>query len=104
MEDILACCDELLCAPVWCETNGDKGYVARELRRRGAMVRTYTEQMNKHVKIAAHLRKWWSRVVLIEGTDRAYIDQILNYTAQAEHDDAPDSAACLVRALERRPS
>lgn len=101
MDEIIAECDNLLCGPILCETNGDKGYVARELRARGAMVRPYTETMNKHVKIATWLRKWWPRILFVQGTDRAYIDQILDYTAASPHDDAPDSAACLIRALER---
>lgn len=101
MDEIIAECDRLMCGPILCETNGDKGYVARELRQRGAMVKPYTESMNKHVKIATHLRKWWPNVLFVQGTDRAYIDQILDYTAAAAHDDAPDSAACLVRAIER---
>lgn len=103
MDEVIAECNRLMCGPILCETNGDKGYVARELRGRGAMVRPYTEQMNKHVKIATHLRKWWPKVVFVQGTDRAYIDQILDYTAQAVHDDAPDSAACIARALEKHP-
>ena len=102
MDEIIAECDRLLCGPVLCETNGDKGYVARELRMRGAMVRPYAESMNKHVKIATLLRKWWGKIAFCQGTDRAYIDQILDYTEAAAHDDAPDSAACLIRALERR--
>ena len=101
MEDVLADCDNLLCGPIHVETNADKGYVARELRQRGAMVRPYAETANKHVKIATFLRKWWPDTVFVRGTDRAYIDQILDYTAAAAHDDAPDSSACLIRALER---
>ena len=69
---------------------------------RGASVRPYPESMNKHVKIATLLRKWWGKISFVTGTDRAYIDQILDYTESAAHDDAPDSAACLIRALERR--
>ena len=103
MDEIIAECDRLLCGPILCETNGDKGYVARELRQRGAMVRPYAESMNKNVKIATLLRKWWPRILFAKGTDKAYINQILDYTAEAAHDDAPDSAACLVRALEKRP-
>lgn len=101
MEKIIAECDRLLCGPILVETNGDKGYVARELRQRGAAARPYPESMNKQVKIAAYLRKWWADTVFIRGTDKAYIDQILDYTESAAHDDAPDSAACLIRALER---
>ena len=104
MTEIIAECDRLLCAPILCETNGDKGYVARELRAQGVPVRTYTESMNKQVKIGSWLRKWWPCVTLVQGTDPAYLDQILDYTADAAHDDAPDSAACLLRALERRIS
>lgn len=102
MDEIIAECDRLLCGPILCETNGDKGYVARELRRRGAQVRPYAEHTNKHVKIATWLRKWWPQVTLIAGTDAAYLDQILDYSPDASHDDAPDSAACLLRALDRR--
>ena len=101
MDEILSESDQLLCGPILCETNGDKGYVAREMRMRGGPVRPYAEHMNKHVKIATYLRKWWPRIVFCRGTDRAYIDQILDYTESAAHDDAPDSAACLIRALER---
>jgi len=101
MEEIIAECDRLLCGPILVETNGDKGYVARELRQRGAAARPYPESMNKQVKIAAYLRKWWADTVFVRGTDKAYIDQILDYTESAAHDDAPDSAACLLRALQR---
>lgn len=92
----------LRCAPLWCETNGDRGYVARELRRMGLPARPYTERENKHLKIATFLRKWWPRIVIAEGTDPAYVRQILDYTDSAAHDDAPDSAACVCRLLDRR--
>lgn len=101
LEEVLADCDRLRCGPIWCEVNGDKGYLARELKRRGVQVRTYSERMNKRVKIGAFLRKWWPKVVLVRGTDRSYLHQILDYTDDAAHDDAPDSAACLLRLLDR---
>ena len=102
MAEILGECDKLMCGPIHVETNGDKGYLARELRSSGAMVKPYAEGMNKHVKIATHLRKWWPNVVFVRGTDRAYIDQILDYTADAAHDDAPDSAACIARLMRQK--
>ena len=104
MDEIAAECRRLMTEPLHCETNGDKGYVARELQRRGLSVRPYQERMNKHVKIATHLRKWWPRTLLLRGTDSAWTEQILSYTPEASHDDAPDSAASLIRALERRGS
>lgn len=101
MDAALTECGRLMCAPIYCETNGDKGYLGRELRRRGGLVRLYAEKMNKYAKISSFLRKWWKHIVFLEGTDKAYIDQIMDYTEDAEHDDAPDSAACVCRILDR---
>ena len=91
----------LLCEPIKCERNGDKGFLVRELLERGIYASGYDEHMNKFVKIATFLKKWWPKIIFLEGTDREYIDQILDYTENAEHDDAPDSAACVCRVLER---
>lgn len=102
MDAAMAECDRLMCAPIYCETNGDKGYLGRELRRRGAQVRVYQEKQNKYSKIATFLRKWWGNIVVLDGTDPEYIAQIMDYTEQAEHDDAPDSAACICRIFDRR--
>lgn len=93
---------ELMCAPIWCEKNADKGYLAQEIARRDTPARAYTEKENKYVKISSYLRKWWGNIRWLEGTDAAYIHQILNYTEDAEHDDAPDSAACVCRIFDRR--
>ena len=73
MEDILACCDELLCAPVWCETNGDKGYVARELRRLGGQVRTYQERQNKHLKNQEMLNSYLLMQQVKKLTEKNYL-------------------------------
>lgn len=93
---------ELRCAPIYMETNADKGYLGREFQRNGEQTRMYNEYQNKFFKIATFLRKWWPNIVFLEGTDKAYISQILSYTEAAEHDDAPDSAACVCRILDRR--
>lgn len=84
------------------ETNADKGYVSMAFKKAGARVVPYPESMNKHVKIVTHLKRIWKDVVFTEGTDRAYIDQICDYTEDAEHDDAPDSAASLARVIARK--
>lgn len=93
---------ELCCAPIYLETNADKGYLSREFRRMGEETRMYNEFQNKFFKIATFLRKWWPNIVFLEGTDKAYISQILSYTEAAEHDDAPDSAACICRIIDNR--
>lgn len=102
LDKALAECDRLRCQPIYMETNGDKGYLGREIKRRGYATRPYPENMNKYSKIATFLRKWWGNVVFLHGTDPAYIAQIMDYNDQAEHDDAPDSAACICRVLDRR--
>ena len=93
-------CDRLMCAPVHSENNGDKGYLAREIARRGHRAGSYHEKENKYYKISTFLRKWWPNIVWLKGTDPAYIRQIMDYTEDAEHDDAPDSAACMCRYLD----
>lgn len=102
MADIAAECAAFLASPVWCETNGDKGYLARELRGMGLMARGYAESMPKHMKISAYLRREWHRLRFLRGTDQAYLEQITSYSVHAAHDDAPDSAACMLRLLERQ--
>lgn len=102
LDGILADADRLRCQPIHVENNADKGYLFRELRKRGYTARPYHEGMNKHYKISTFLHKWWGSIVVLEGTDKAYIDQILGYNEEAVHDDAPDSAACICRVLDRR--
>lgn len=81
------------------ETNADKGYLAKELKARGHQVNTYQEHQNKYLKIATILRKHWKQIYWIDETDPEYISQILDYTEDATHDDAPDSCASLLRAM-----
>ena len=100
LDAALEACDRLMCAPVYCETNGDKGYLAKEIARRGRRPGMYHENENKYIKISTCLRKWWDHILWLEGTDAAYLDQIMNYTEDAAHDDAPDSAACMCRYLD----
>ena len=84
---------------IYCEDNGDKGYLAKDLRGKGERVVIYHENMNKYIKITSYLKAVWKDVVFVEGTDPEYINQICDYNENAEHDDAPDSAASIVRAM-----
>lgn len=90
---------KVLGGKIWCEKNGDKGYLAKALREKGERVVDYNEDTNKYIKIVTHLKGDWKNVVFVEGTDPEYIEQILDYNEFAEHDDAPDSAACCIRIL-----
>lgn len=102
MDQIIADRKRLLAGKIFCETNGDKGYLAKALRDKGERVIEYHEDTNKYIKIVTHLKGDWSNVVFVEGTDQEYIDQILDYNEYAEHDDAPDSLACMIRILHDR--
>jgi len=99
LPEILELMDRFMVAPIYCENNGDKGFLVREIRQRDHYAKGYPETQNKMIKISTHLRKWWPQIVFVEGTDPEYINQILDYTENAEHDDAPDSAACVCRIL-----
>lgn len=99
MDEIIKERKRLLAGKIYCETNADKGYLAKAFRDRGERVVTYAETMNKYIKIVTHLKGDWKNVVFVEGTDQEYIDQILDYNEFAEHDDAPDSAASAIRIL-----
>lgn len=99
LPQIAGLCRTYRCAPVYCEVNGDKGYLARDLRRMGLPVRMYRESTNKYVKISTWLRAAWGSILFHRATDPAYLNQILDYDAGSLHDDAPDSAACVCRIL-----
>ena len=101
-DEIIALRQKYLVGKIACETNGDKGYLAKALREKGERVLTYHEDTNKYIKIVTHLKADWKDVVFVKGTDQAYIDQILDYNEYAEHDDAPDSLACMIRLLHPR--
>lgn len=87
------------CGKMFLEKNADKGMVARDFKNLGVRAISYNEHMNKHIKISTYLKAIWPDVAFVEGTDPEYIAQICDYTEDAEHDDAPDSAAVLARRI-----
>lgn len=87
---------------VSCEKNADKGYLAKELVGMGFRAEVYSESMNKYIKISTFLRKNWGNIFWLEDTDPEYINEILDYSEFADHDDSPDSAASLLRKMENR--
>lgn len=91
---------DLMLGSISCERNADKGYLAKELAEMGFMVDPYSESMNKYIKISTFLRRYWKKIVWLEDTDPEYINEILDYSEFAEHDDSPDSAASLLRKID----
>lgn len=87
---------------IYCESNADKGFLAKELRGKGERVTLYAENMNKFVKITSYLKANWKNVVFVDGTDADYINQICDYNENAEHDDCPDSLASIIRIYSKK--
>ena len=102
LTDIGALQEKYKAGTIYNEDNGDKGFLNRELQTVGLIGKKYHESQNKYVKISSFLKKNWNKIYWLEDTDPEYLNQILDYTEHAQHDDAPDSAASLLRALERR--
>lgn len=97
--DILRYREAFNAGVIYCEDNGDKGYLAKAIRAKGQRCVNYHEKMNKFLKITAYMKPEWKNVVFVAGTDPEYIDEICDYNENAEHDDCPDSAASCIRQL-----
>ena len=102
LPEIRALHRQLQIGSVSCEKNADKGYLAKELDGMGFRAEMYSESMNKYIKISTFLRKNWGNIFWLEDTDPEYINEILDYSEFADHDDSPDSAASLLRKMENR--
>lgn len=87
------------CGKMYNELNADKGYLAKQFRQRGIRVVSYNENENKYIKITSYLKFEWRNVVFVEGTDEKYIQQIVDFNENADHDDCADSLASLIRAV-----
>lgn len=98
--EIQALHEHYLAGSIMCERNADKGYLTKELQNRGFIADDYQERMNKYIKISTYLRKNWANIEFLEATDPDYINEILDYTEDAEHDDSPDSLASILRELD----
>ena len=89
------------CRAVHCESNADKGYLARELGKAGLNAVQYHERETKAVKIANRLFPVWKKLKWCPETDAEYMAQVLDWSESAKgHDDAPDSAATIQRIVD----
>lgn len=102
LEDILRIHARYQAGTIYCEKNADKGYLAKEIKKKRLPCKLYSENTNKYIKIASYLKKEWGNIRFLDETDHEYIDEILDYSENAAHDDCPDSAASIIRALTTR--
>jgi hypothetical protein len=91
--------DKRRCTKLYNEQNADKGYLAKDLRKKGINIpedANYHETWNKHNKIVALLKPHWNDIIWDENIDPKYMEQVVDYMEGQEPDDCPDSAASLL--------
>lgn len=101
-DDIAQMYEDIKASKLYTEDNADKGFVAKELRKKKLKVISYHENTNKYHKIVTFLKHAWCDIVFVEGTDDAFIQQILDYNEDADHDDAPDTLSSLIRVMSKK--
>lgn len=103
---ILTLAKALKVGTIYTEKNADKGYLAKDIANQGHPAATYSENTNKYIKISTYLKGAWLNIRFLDcddyPLDAEYLNQILDYTENAEHDDAPDSLACGIRKLSKQ--
>jgi hypothetical protein len=87
------------CGTLYNASKADKGYSTKDLRTRYPAVIDVDETMNKHIKIISFLKQNWSLLYFAHDCQPEYLNQILDYVEGEEPDDAPDSAANLVKEM-----
>ena len=98
-EQIVEEYERLKLGKMYMEKNADKGYAARDFRKFGVRTVEYSEHMQKHLKITTYLKGAWPDIIFCEGTDEAFVNQVVDYTEDAEHDDSADSLSSLCRVM-----
>lgn len=99
LDEIQSLKEYYMARTIYCEDNGDKGYLYKEMNKRKMNAVKYHESQNKYIKITSYLKAEWKNVIFCEGTDEEYLNQVLDFNENAEHDDAPDSLASCIRLL-----
>ena len=94
---IKSLCEKYRVKFLFIESNADKGMSARDLTSMGLRIKSYNERQNKHLKISTNLYKFWDNIEWAPESDDEYMAQVTDYREGAEPDDAPDSAASLIR-------
>jgi len=96
LPEILRTVEKYRCGTLHVEENADKGYLKKEIAKHHP-AQSYHEKTNKYYKIATYLVRYWRTIEFLPETDPEYMNEILDYTEHAEHDDSPDSLASMIR-------
>jgi len=90
-------CNQYRVKTLYVESNADKGMSGKDLTAMGLRVKSYSESQNKHLKISTNLYKFWNYIEWAPESDDEYMLQVTDYKEGSTPDDAPDSAASLLR-------
>lgn len=108
LSEIIRLSRELRIGTIYCEKNADKGYLRKEIIKRGHPSISYSEHTNKFMKITTELKPRWSSIRFLDcdayPLDVEAINEILDYNENASHDDMPDSIASALRQYDNQPS
>jgi hypothetical protein len=91
--------NEYKCGTLYIEDNADKGASTRDMRKIYPAVIGRNEHMNKHIKIISYLKKNYDKLVFADDCQPEFMNQILDYTEDADLVDAPDALAALIREM-----
>jgi hypothetical protein len=92
-------CHEMGITTLYVESNQAQVAVAKEFQRRGIRVKEVPSTINKNVRIINNVKLNWKDIRFSRSVDQDYLKQIISYSEEAQHDDAPDSLSGLVSAL-----
>lgn len=97
--DIIKLAKQFACGTIYIETNADKGASRRDLAKKWQSVMGINERMNKHIKIISYLKQKWQDLTFADDCQPEFMNQVLDYTEDADLKDAPDALAALVREM-----
>lgn len=96
---VVKCMNDFKAGTLYVETNADKGYSKRDLAEKYTSVLGRNESANKHIKIISFAKQNWEMLTFADDCQPEYINQIMDYSEDADLVDAPDSLAALIREM-----
>jgi len=95
-DNVTRLCKQNDVSVLYVESNSAQSTIAKEFKRRGIIVEPVHNSNNKHLRITTNLKSNLRQVTFGHTCSPEYIKQVSDYSLSSKHDDAPDSAACLI--------
>jgi len=98
-DDIVKSLNDYKCGTLFIETNADKGFSKRDLSEKYPRVVGRNEKQNKHIKIVSFLKQNWNIIKFAKDTQPEGMNQVMDYSEDAEFKDLADAYASLIREM-----